>query len=372
MGRKKTRIAFILGGVLSALLLLFLIVRFWMPSVPIVWRELPDHPKAGVWYRISPPGALDSTGGSWHGLFRLGTENRVLISFMGGGFSIDQNSAQQDEDFYYHRSNHDDYVTMGITNQDDRNPFRNWTMIVLPYSTADFHIGNGDFPYTDKNGRSAILHHSGYLNYRLMMDTACSKIGKPDTVLISGWSAGGFAAAMLADSILGEYFPEVERSAVLVDSAALSGDWPSIASDVWQAPPDIVNILHGTNMTLDSLQHLSMVHPETTILFSCSCRDAILSRYQNYLMGGAFTATEDSKQLFRSQLRETVDGVLALDNSGVFIWNDHPDNPWSMTGHISVGKRFYAETFDGTTIAQWVSDGVNGTVRNHGLELLDP
>ena len=204
------------------------------------------------------------------------------------------------------------------------------------------------------------------------MDTACSKIDKPDTVLISGWSAGGFAAAMLADSILGEYFPEVERSAVLVDSAALSGDWPSIASDVWQAPPDIVNILHGTNMTLDSLQHLSMVHPETTILFSCSCRDAILSRYQNYLMGGAFTATEDSKRLFRSQLRETVDGVLALDNSGVFIWNDHPDNPWSMTGHISVGKRFYAETFDGTTIAQWVSDGVNGTVRNHGLELLDP
>ena len=366
------KLVLILSGVWMALFILLLIVAVWTLSGNTVWREMPDDPEAGVWYRISPPDALDSTGDKWHGLFRLGTENRVLISFMGGGFSIDQDSARRDEDFYYHRSNHDESIRLGITSQDDRNPFRDWTMIVLPYSTADFHVGTGEFAYEDEEGRSAVLYHSGFLNFRRMMETACRKIDRPDTVLITGWSAGGFGAAMLTDIILRDYFPDVEHSAVLVDSAVLAGDWPAIAEEVWQAPPEIVDTLQGSNLTLDSLRHLSDDYPETTILFTCSCRDAILSRYQNYLMDGAFTATQASEQRFRTQLRETVDGLLALENSGVFIWDDHPENTRAMTGHISIGKRFFADTFDGTTIAGWLSDALNGSVSSHGLELLEP
>ena len=372
MSRKRNKLVLILGVVLLALIALVLIVTVWRPSAATVRRELPDNPRTGVWYRVSPPGALDSTGESWHGLFRLGTENRVLINFMGGGFSIDQDSAQRDEEFYYHRSNHDEFIRLGITSQDERNPFRDWTMIVLPYSTADFHVGTGEFPYVDINGENAVLHHSGFRNFSLMMETVYGMIGTPDTVLITGWSAGGFGTAMLADSILGEYFPDVERSVVVVDSAVLAGDWPAIAEEIWQAPPEITDTLQGSNLTLDSLQHLSANHPETTILFTCSCRDAILSRYQNYLMGGEFSATEASRQVFRTQLKGTADGVLALGNSSVFIWDDHPENPLSDTGHISIGKRFFANTFDGTTFAQWLSDAIDGPISSHGLDLLEP
>ncbi|MCL1801051.1 MAG: hypothetical protein FWG25_06795, partial [Promicromonosporaceae bacterium] len=44
---------------------------------------------------------------------------------------------------------------------DKRNPFRDWHMVNIPYVTADFHIGNHDFPYQSANNEPKVLHHHG-------------------------------------------------------------------------------------------------------------------------------------------------------------------------------------------------------------------
>ena len=60
-------------------------------------------------------------------------------------------------------------------------------------------------------------------------------INDADTVLVTGYSAGGFGAALLADDVFTNYFPDAKSKNVLVDaSLLLNNDWHSIATPaVW-------------------------------------------------------------------------------------------------------------------------------------------
>ena len=95
-------------------------------------------------------------------------------------------------------------------------PFENWTIILFPYATGDFHAGTGEFTYTDSDGKEKILYHNGYINYTETMRQVVEKAGvdAPDTVVVTGYSAGGFAAALLADDIH-----------LLFDSSTKDGDF---------------------------------------------------------------------------------------------------------------------------------------------------
>ena len=53
-------------------------------------KEITSNPKIGEWYRITPDGALSSDGSQWHGLIKLGDEDKVAIYFYGGGVSVDE------------------------------------------------------------------------------------------------------------------------------------------------------------------------------------------------------------------------------------------------------------------------------------------
>lgn len=54
-----------------------------------------------------------------------------------------------------------------------------------------------------------------------------------DTVLVTGYSAGGFATALLSGDIFTNYFPNAKSRNVLVDAALLlNKDWHTIAENV--------------------------------------------------------------------------------------------------------------------------------------------
>ncbi|WP_105142066.1 hypothetical protein [Streptococcus suis] len=53
-------------------------------------------PQVNEWYRLSPEGVVDSQGNQAHGLLRIGKEkNKVMVSFFGGGVSINEETAFQ-------------------------------------------------------------------------------------------------------------------------------------------------------------------------------------------------------------------------------------------------------------------------------------
>ena len=47
--------------------------------------EIPHNPKRGKWYKLPLPGCVCADGSPAHADLRLGTENKLMILFFGGG-----------------------------------------------------------------------------------------------------------------------------------------------------------------------------------------------------------------------------------------------------------------------------------------------
>ncbi len=334
-------------------------------------EELSEDHKPGVWYKFTPDGAVDSIGEPWHGLIRFGTENKVVINFYGGGVSINEDTAKEGEDFYFHTITSDFAQLMGISASNKNNPLNDWTFINVPYCTGDWHIGTKDFAYTDKDGNSQILHHHGYTNFKLMMEMIMPYIGNPEAVLVTGWSGGGFGASFLAEELFTDYFPQVQNKTVLIDAAfLLKDDWKNIADNVWGTPEHIANRFTGDNLVLDSIHSLSENVQDTKILFLCSVRDEALTKYQNYLNTGVFEANKATGKEFEKNLKDMVDELLTLPNTSAFIWSDK-DNDTDLTSHTVTMIQFVDAKYGGIKVSDWLMDAINGKLTNYGLDLMD-
>lgn len=343
--------------------------------------EITDSPKISKWYRITPEGSISADGTQSHGLIKIGKENKVLVYFYGGGVSVDEYSQSKPEVFYTNAVKHDGIEGLGIGSDSENNPYRDWTMLVLPYSTGDFHIGTGEFNYTDSEGNQKTGYHHGYTNYKLFMDKAMQYIDTPDSVMITGFSAGGFGASLLADDVLTNYFPTVDNSTVLVDGALLlNNNWQDISSNLWKAPKEISSKLVSDNIVLDSLKSLSESHPNTKILFESSTRDGALTLYQNYIVNGVMQTSEEMGEIFQSNLKSMVNEIQKLPNTAVFIWDGIPytdDNDkglkenTTLTQHTVLMFGFTDISIEGTSIAEWSMDAVNGKLKNYGLDTLN-
>ena len=209
MKKVLKKIGKVIGIILAVLLLIGVLVYAFVLQYP----KLKNNPKVGKWYRVTTSEMKTSEGDRYRAFFKKGSENKVLIYFAGGGVSINEEMARNDT---YNTSEIAidvlANVTMnmgGLASEVDGNPFENWSIILFPYATGDFHAGTGEFHYTDTDGKEKILYHNGYVNYSETMKMVMEKAGLDniDTVLVTGYSAGGFGAALLSDDVFTNYFP---------------------------------------------------------------------------------------------------------------------------------------------------------------------
>lgn len=342
---------------------------------------LREEMKTGRWQWVAPGGAVNSDGTPWSGKLRLGRENKVMVYLLGGGVSLDEYSASQsytavgNAAFYYDRDDgvSDARLKNGIGSCDARNPFRDWTIIVVPYTTADFHAGAGEAPYTARDGSPAVLHHSGYANCMALLDEVCPLLDEPEALLITGYSAGGFGAAMLAEDIIG-YFPDTENITVCVDGALLlNEDWREVAVNRWHAPEKLAERMTTGNLTLDHLTALHEARGDVKILFTCSIRDGGLAKYQSYIDGNAYAPGEEYGDVMEANLRATVSALREqVPGSGIYIWDDLPyGETGTLTKHTILTHKAMFEDMEGASIAQWIHDATEGRVESYGLHLLE-
>ena len=149
--------------------------------------ELEGEPEVGKWYRITPEAAKSSNGTEWHGILRKGSENKLVVYFFGGGVSITEETSKGGKEFYAEDMTGQDFVsTWGIGSNDASNPFKDWSFLVIPYASGDFHSGTGEYRYTE-NGKEKVIYHQGYTNYVAFIEEAKQYIGNPDTLLVTGF-----------------------------------------------------------------------------------------------------------------------------------------------------------------------------------------
>ena len=339
-----------------------------------------NKPQIGKWFKIAPEGARSSTGEQWYGHVRLGTVDGVVVFFYGGGVSVDQYTAAHpfgsSDAFYACSPEYDPAASSGITDCDPLNPFRNWTIVSVPYSTGDSHAGAGEYEYTDLDGNQRILYHYGYINYTLLMREAMKYIPRTKRLLVTGSSAGGFGAAILADDVITNYFPDVKNVTVLSDAGFIITDrWHEICENVWHAPKEIADRATGNNVTLDALTALYRKRGDgVKILFDCSRRDGTLLQFQAYFDGTRKKHTGERAVIFQGYLTEMVRSMRSdIPGSGIYIWSDPGEgDPNDITSHtILCSTDFYGRDHGyGTTVSRWLLDAIDGDVKSYGLELL--
>ena len=370
------------GAVLGVIILILGVVAVLVYFLVLQYPELGDDPETGRWYRVSGPSMVCSEGSPYRALFKKGSGDGVLVYFAGGGVSINEETAAGD--FYNKTEIGIDALANlamnmgGIASEVEGNPFADWSVIAFPYATGDFHTGTGDYPYTDAGGRERVLRHHGYTNFRLVMDRVAERGGIADAeaVVVTGYSAGGFATALLANDVFSDYFPDAQSKTALVDAALLAYDgWRDVAENVWKAPEHIAERLVSDDIVLDSLLALRETWGDTVnILFDCSTRDGDLAKVQNYLDDGVMDVDEAQADEFEQLLVKRVPAYRERAGARVFIWDGLPwyDDPRDLTQHtiIATPTCILPLGAGGESVAQWLADAVAGDAYDVGLELL--
>lgn len=375
----------VIGVVFLVLILAMVCVYAFVLNYP----NLKNDPKVGKWYRLETAEMKASEGGKYHALFRKGNENSVMVYFAGGGVSVDEITAKCDT--YNTKLVQPDMlanITMnmgGLASDTEGNPYKDWTLILFPYATGDFDCGTGDFPYTDKDGKEKILYHHGYKNFRAAMDLVKEKAGldHPENVVVTGYSAGGWAASLLADDVFSDYFPESQTKTVLVDSSmALNPNWKDVAENVWQAPKHITDRIHSDNITMDMLEALhDKWGDKVTLLFGSSTRDSELARVQRYFQTGeinedtGYMPVENKDGDALMQMFSDTLPTFEKNNVHVFFWDEVPaseDKDDTLTSHTIISTPMVFGPLNDTvpSVAQWLQDGIDGTAENYGVEKL--
>ncbi len=351
------------GGVLFAL----------SRTILIKQPELTGTPEIGKWYRITPEEAKSSDGSEWHGLIKVGKENKVAVYFFGGGASISGYTSERGNEFFATKASIQDFVALGgISSDNENNPFRDWTFLVLPYATGDFHSGTGEYHYL-KNNVEQTVYHTGYDNYSSFIEKARQYVGEPDTLLVTGFSAGGFGTALLADDVIGR-FPSAENVTVCVDSSLLLYDgWHETAASLWKSPKEISDRLSGNNIVLDSLTALYQKRGDSVkILFDCSYRDDTLQQYQSFIRTGKMEKNKENGDIFQKDLKQMAEDLQNnIPGIGIYIWNYDQDSSTGNTQHTIISSNLFDKLEDDISVAEWIIAAVDGDVSSHGLHLLE-
>ena len=371
MGNTKKK-KIIIGVMIAAASIIVLIALgitvFLKMTILNTFPKLEGEPEIGKWYDVPVENAFSSDGSEWHGIFRKGTENKVVVYFFGGGVSITPETSEGGKEFYATTMLAQDFVAQGgIGSSADDNPFKDWSFIVIPYATGDFHAGTGIYEGKKK------VYHTGYNNYSAFIEKIKPYVGEPDTLLVTGFSAGGFATSLLADDVI-DRFPSAGNVTVCVDSSLLLYDgWHDTAVDLWRTPSEISDRLTTDNLVLDSLTALYEKRGDSVkILFDCSYRDDTLMQYQSYIDTGKMDKTKELGDKFQQDLKEMVHGLQTnIPNVGIYIWNNGEDADTHNTQHTIISSNVFNKLGNDRSVGEWMFDAVNGDVRTYGLELLD-
>ncbi len=165
---------------------------------------------ADEWKTIEPGGdTLCAPGTPFRFHVRDGDPTKLMLFFNGGGacWSGDNCDVKTDPTTYRPFADgegNDPRMRNGAFALDNpENPFKDWTQVFVPYCTGDIHLGTTDHTYTKSDGTTITVHHRGRINAQAAVDYVYGNVAAPETVFVSGGSAGAvsspFFAAVLAD-----------------------------------------------------------------------------------------------------------------------------------------------------------------------------
>src|SRR5215207_1737695 len=154
--------------------------------------------RASAWQRIELGGAALCAHGTPYAFWiHEGTTDDLLVYFQGGGgcWNADtcRETAAEFNGFYDSRITANDAPSnlSGIFDLDrPENPFHDYNIVYIPVCTGDVHWGDNVHTYTDPEEGDVTINFKGYVNASAALNWAYEHFPQPESVFVSGCSAG--------------------------------------------------------------------------------------------------------------------------------------------------------------------------------------
>lgn len=156
---------------------------------------------AGTWTWVDFPDSTCDDGTPTGIGINPGTSDNVLIFLNGGGACWDYSTC-----FVLNTAAHGPFGRDQFTLAQGRiagsildrnlagNPFRDWSLVSVPYCTGDVHAGDNVVQYGDGNGTIRPYQHRGRANMTAFLTRLGATFKNPRKLVFSGSSAGGYGA----------------------------------------------------------------------------------------------------------------------------------------------------------------------------------
>ena len=341
------------------------------PDAPVV---LPDL-TAGEWTVLEGgDGTLCANGSDYSFYATPGTVNKLVIDFQGGGACWNGSSCSSPYGdpnpavglgFYFDQITADITTSVGIYQRDNAaNPVKDWYHVYLPYCTGDLHIGNTTQTYTDPSDASSYsVEHKGAVNALAALDWTFANFSAPESIFITGCSAGAYGAAFWTGTIATQY-PDADiyqlgdcGAGVATDAwaAELATNWNTVATFPEQTfDTSFVSSTYAATLAAQGDLNMAQYHT----LF-----DGVQILYYSYGTKNMLIPSLDTGLEWSNKMVASLDALEASSDRFVSYVSlaDTNNNLADGTQHcIIVHDDFYTLEVDGLMFRDWLDDYVNG------------
>lgn len=203
-----------------------------------LWQQLSDG-----WNEIKPGGeTICSQGTPYSFFFHPGNREKLLVFFQGGGACWNPVNCNLAADPTYDPmvDSTDNpgnaklrwYGYDGIFDLENAaNPFRDYSILWIPYCTGDTHLGDQDYTYSS-NDTSFVIRHRGFTNSMASLNWVMERILNPEMVFVTGVSAGSVASPVYT-AILADHYPDARITHMGDCSGAYRGEEVRTTLDRW-------------------------------------------------------------------------------------------------------------------------------------------
>lgn len=373
---------------IGVLLVVFAVFIALLYSQLIHTVNVKDYPTyndlpVGEWAKVDLSDETQCSDGSDYRIYtRRGESPNLLVHFVGGGACWDAEtcsrpiSVSSADGFYF------PYIWEilrgildGIFKRDNpNNPFRDWTVVYIPYCTADFHIGASTNTYTTDDGKSVTIHYNGRQNVTEALDWVYATFASPEKLVISGESAGAFGSTFWTPTIAAHY-PNSDIYQIADGAYLESPLWKQIVDPIWKADwEQNFGFSMGDDLIGSTYQYYGQLAlPNVTYLHINTLYDTVLIYFSTKLNG--VTDIAAYRDVWSAGMRASMAANAAANpNYYSYITDFNQDKETGTTPHTSVSfELFYQIEQDGVHLYDWLRRIViEGERFSVGSEFLQP
>lgn len=343
-----------------------------------------DNPDDGIdWVKIPlPKPCVNGIGEETFIMVRKGTENNLLVFFEGGGACADYKTCRPlictsfetcmpllkigdvitlESKFWILSL----YYRGGIFDvKNPKNPFRNWTIVFVPYNTGDIHMGNRVVKYYEEvkylfttKKVSKTIYHVGYVNAIVALRYAAQKDW--NQIVVAGSSAGGYGTLLHAYTAW-----KIFGKPVTTINDAGPGIMPSEKSK-YQMDEIMQRWGAIQNFPRDAIPYFEGRDPIYVLEFGLKeCRSCIYALFEDQMdstIGEKFSGYSPSE--YRERLLRVTNEIRAKFSDQFCRFMPLDNKHTMLTGGLYYPlqkDRFYSEEVNGYKAYQWVKEALRG------------